>query len=65
LTRRRRLHADAGLGALRLRQCLDAQALQHDQAVGQFERALRIGIAGDVAVQVRAGQHDDERALRM
>ncbi len=40
--------------------------LQHDQPVGIRERRAGVGVAGrNVAIEVGARQHDDERAVRM
>lgn len=43
------------------RQCASAQCIEHDEPVGQFQRTLRIGVAGNVSVEVGAGQNQHQR----
>ncbi|MNT04749.1 hypothetical protein D3C72_1393400 [compost metagenome] len=51
-------------GAMRGRQFGQPFVLQHHQVGGEFERALGRCIGADVAVQIGAGQHDDQRTIR-
>ena len=43
-------------------QFIDAAILQHDDAVREFQRLLGVGVFMDVAIQVGAGEGDNQRA---
>jgi hypothetical protein len=63
--RRRGLVDDARLAAQTGRQPPQRFLLQHDEAVGELERAARRGGRGQVAIQVGSGEHDGERPARV
>ena len=46
------------------RQRLDGQRLEHGEAVGQLERALRLGGPGQILVEVGAGERHHQRPVR-
>ena len=37
--------------------------LQHDKAIGKLQRLARVGIVRQVAIQIGAGEHHDQRAI--
>ncbi len=59
-----RLKDDADLSAKARRQFVRPLRLQQDESVGQFERPLSALAAANVAVEVSAGQGDDQRPVR-
>ena len=62
---RSRLEDDSRLAAQPGRQRCGAAFLQYHKFGGQLQRALGHTVAMDVAVQIRAGQHQREPTLRM
>ena len=62
---RRRLVDHAALRAQGRLELEHALLLQHDEVRCLLQRALRARVGADVAVQVGAGQHDDQRPIGM
>src|SRR5262245_37444414 len=62
---RGRLIDHPSLVAEERRHLVEAGWLQYDQAVGQVEGLLGLAVGADVAVQVGAGEGDDQRSLGM
>jgi len=56
---------DGGLAAQSRCKAAQRLNLQHDKAVAELQRVPRLGARGQVAIQVRAGEHDGERRGRM
>src|SRR5438477_9173600 len=59
-----RLVDDPGLRAQPWRELPGAELMQDDEARSELERAFRVEVAMDVAVEIGACQHDGKWALR-